>query len=202
MAGKEWQLGGTETTVYGVFDQLRKRVNANLVNYLMTYAVSQDAVTLEAGSGPAFASSMMNKSSKVDFSIALDIDLEALEEARKRDKTLSLVVADLEHLPIRTDCIDLVWNSSTLEHLPAPEAALDEMVRVTKNKGKVFVGIPNVCGPLGFERLIRETSVGIWIGKTFSLGGLKKLLEEAGLIPERHLHYFFRFFVGVIAHKK
>lgn len=202
MAGKEWQLGSPDSSIYGFYDYLRNRLNAKLVNYLLNRAVSSEkAIVLEAGSGPGFASSMLNKDPRVDFSIALDIDFEALQQARMRDATLPLVVADLRRLPFKSECIHLVWNSSTIEHLPNPEEALQEMRRVAKNSGAIFVGVPNALGPLGFERWIRNTSAGVWIGRTFSLNGLKRMLELVGLCPEHHIFYFFRFFVGVLAKK-
>jgi ubiquinone/menaquinone biosynthesis C-methylase UbiE len=202
MLGKEWRLGSPDSLIYGFYDFLRNRLNAKLVNYLLSRAVSSEkAVVLEAGSGPGFASSMLNRDPRVDFSVALDIDFEALQQARKRDSTLPLVVADLRSIPFKTESVDVVWNSSTIEHLPDPEAALKEMTRVAKNDGSIFVGVPNAFGPLGFERWIRNTSAGVWIGKTFSLNGLKRMLEVVGLSPERHVFYFFRFFVGVLAKK-
>jgi ubiquinone/menaquinone biosynthesis C-methylase UbiE len=161
----------------------------------------EECVVLEAGSGPAFASSILARNPKVGLSLAVDIDLEALEQAKHRDPALSLVVADLNFLPFRNESIDLCWNSSTIEHLPSPQSAVNEMVRVTRRGGNVFVGVPNVFGPLGFQRLIRNTSAGIWIGETFSLSGLTQTLISAGLRPQNHIYYFFRFFVGVLGNK-
>ncbi len=202
MAVKEWQLGTPETATYCFYDGLRNRLNNRLVSYLLEKAVPNgDAVVVEAGSGPGFASSILNNSGRTRISIALDIDLEALEEARKRDSALPLVVADLRALPFRSESVDLAWNSSTLEHLPEMTSALREMTRVVKPGGRVFVGVPNLFGPLGFERLIRNTAAGVWIGKTFSLAGLSNVLRSVGLSPERHIFYFFRFFVGSVARR-
>jgi len=131
----------------------------------------------------------------------VDIDLEALLEARSRDPHLSLVVADLRNLPIKDESLDLVWNSSTIEHLDDPAAALLEMERVTLRGGKVFVGVPNLYGPLGFQQWIRETSVGVWIGETFKRSQLKSMMAGTGLKPTDSIFYFFRFFVGVLAQK-
>ena len=97
--------------------------------------------------------------------------------------------------------MNLSWNSSTIEHLPDPSCAVAEMARVTRNGGSVFVGVPNLYGPLGFEYLIRETSIGIWIGQTFTGAGLREMLIDSGLKPQHSLFYFFRFFVGVLAQK-
>lgn len=202
MAIKAWQLGSPETALYKFYDWLRNRLNFKLADYLVTKGMDREECrVLEAGSGPAFASSILARNPKVGLSLAVDIDLEALEQAKHRDPALSLVVADLNFLPFRNESIDLCWNSSTIEHLPNPQSAVNEMVRVTRRGGSVFVGVPNVFGPLGFQRFIRNTSAGIWIGETFSLAGLKQMLVSVGLQPNNHIYYFFRFFVGVLGNK-
>jgi ubiquinone/menaquinone biosynthesis C-methylase UbiE len=202
MAAKEWQLGAPGTATYALYDWLRRRLNSRLVEYLLSKGLAdRNTRVLEAGSGPAFASSMFAQDPRVDFSIAADIDIEALHEARNRDPHLALVVADLQALPFRGGSVDLCWNSSTIEHLSSPDTALAEMQRVTRRKGKVFVGVPNLYGPLGFQRWISRTSVGIWIGTTFDTSELKAMMAKAGLRPKDTIFYFFRFFVGVLGEK-
>jgi SAM-dependent methyltransferase len=202
MGIKLWQLGSPGTLIYAFFDGLRKGLNAKLVNYLLTSAVPGNAnLVLEAGSGPAFASSLLSRDSRVDLSVAVDLDLEALQEAKRRDDSLAAVCADLHCLPFREESVDLTWNSSTLEHLGHPDAALGEMRRVTRRGGSVFVGVPNLYGPLGFQRLIPETSVGVWIGTTFNRNELSNLMTRVGLNPLDCIFYFFRFFVGILAKK-
>jgi ubiquinone/menaquinone biosynthesis C-methylase UbiE len=144
---------------------------------------------------------MLAQDQRVELGIAVDLDIEALHEARRRDPGLCLVVADLRSLPFKSESLDLSWNSSTIEHLPNASSAVAEMARVTRTGGSVFVGVPNLYGPLGFEYLIRQTSVGIWIGKSFTGSELKEMLVQSGLKPQHSLFYFFRFFVGVLAKK-
>ena len=200
MSDKSWQLGSPETAIYGLYDGLRRRVNAKLARYLLEKAVtSPTSVVVEAGSGPAFASSMLSRDNRVALAVAMDIDLEALQQARRRDPSLALVVGDLRSLPFRTQGLDLTWNSSTLEHLDDPLAGLKEMVRVTREGGKIFAGLPYLSGPLGFQRWIPDTSVGVWIGTVFNLSEAKELISAAGARPRSHIVYFFRFFLGVLA---
>jgi len=202
MGIKAWQLGAPNTLVYRFYDGLRERLNYKLVKFLLGKGVKGDNCRiLEAGSGPAFASSIFNTEDRVCLSIAVDIDIEALLEARRRDSGLAVVVADVQRLPFRNGSIDLCWNSSTIEHLETPERALNEMKLVTRSSGMVFIGVPNSYGPLGFQRLVSDTTVGIWIGRTFNRKQLIKLLSDTGLQPVHHIFYFFRFFVGVLANK-
>jgi ubiquinone/menaquinone biosynthesis C-methylase UbiE len=202
METKAWQLGSPDTVIYRFFDALRKRLNQKLVRYLLSRGLTGEGRhVLEAGSGPAFASSILARDPRVALSIAVDLDHEALQEARRRDPALVAVNADLLFLPFRDESIDLTWNSSTLEHIPNPSSALAEMQRVTRQGGTVFVGVPNLYGPLGFQRWIAETAVGVWIGTTFNRRELTAMLARAGLNPLDHIFYFFRFFVGVLAQK-
>ncbi len=202
MGAKSWQLGAPGTLSYRLYDALRNQLNGKLVNYLIARAINHDKCkVLEAGSGPAFGSSMLAQDSRVDLGVAMDLDIEALHQARQRDPNLCLVVGDLRNLPFKTGSLDLSWNSSTVEHLPNPASAVAEMARVIRKGGSVFVGVPNLYGPLGFEYWIRQTSVGIWIGQTFTGSGLRQMLIDSGLKPQHSLFYFFRFFVGVLAQK-
>lgn len=133
--------------------------------------------------------------------MALDIDIEALAEARRRDPALVAVVGDLHHLPFRSDGFDLVWNSSTVEHLPERERAIAEMARVAKPGGFVFVGVPFRGGPLGVQRWMADTPAGVWIGPVFSREELAALLRAGNLKPQATLIFFLRFFVGTLARK-
>lgn len=202
MTHKSWQLGAPGTLLYLVYDSLRTRLNRALVRYLVEVAIQHDrSKVLEAGSGSAFASSLFAQDSRVCLSVAMDIDIEALREARRRDPKLSVVVADLYELPFAADVFDLVWNSSTLEHLTNTCAALREMQRVTRRGEYIFVGVPYVYGPLGLQQWIAKTRAGMWIGQVFDGNTLHSTLSGLGLhVTELHT-YFFRFFVGVLARK-
>jgi len=200
---KLWQLlGGPGSVPYHLFDVVRKRVNRKLAAYLVAKASPQGrrCHVLEAGSGPAFASSLLASRPGV-FSVALDIDVDALREARKRDPALPVVIGDLYSLPFKMGLFDLVWNSSTLEHLAAPDRALAEMTRVAGQKGYIFVGVPYRGGPLGFQPWIKDHRLGVWIGAVFSRGELIGQIQQARLEPVETICYFFRFFIGVLARK-
>jgi SAM-dependent methyltransferase len=187
---------------YRLFDRARMRVNRWLADYLLRAAIVRDGSRiLEAGSGPAYASSVLSRSAKVSLSIALDVDIEALRQARSRDPQLPAVVADLYALPFPAETFDLVWNSSTIEHLSDPEAAVAEMRRVTGRRGCIFIGVPYRRGPLGFQRWIANTSAGVWIGSVFGKDELRAAVERLGFRPVDVKPYFFRVFIGMLARR-
>jgi SAM-dependent methyltransferase len=202
MSFKLWQLGSPGSLLYYVYDGLRKRLNRRLADHLLDKGLDgSDGIILEAGSGPGFGSSLLACDARVKLSIALDIDFEALRHAEKSTGRLALVVGDLSCLPFRDDSVDLVWNSSTIEHLDYPEDAIVEMRRVVKNGSCAFIGAPNKNGPLGFEAWIKGSATANWIGNTFTAAKLKKIMQERGMTHECTIFYFFRFFVGVTARK-
>jgi SAM-dependent methyltransferase len=196
---KCWQ--GPGGLAGGLYEILRRRVNGGLVSYLAERtSLRPGHRVLEAGSGTAGASSLFAQCVGVT-SVALDIDLDALREARKRDSSLRAVVGDLAALPFRTAAFDLVWNSSTFEHVSAPSETCREMARVVRPNRHVFIGVPYRWGPLAFQPAIAGTGAGRWIGRTFSGHMLAHLMRLASLEPLEVRHYFLRVFVGVLARK-
>ena len=52
-------------------------------------------------------------------------------------------------LPFRDDCVDVCYSSNVLEHVPDPWPMADEMVRVTRPGGLVFISYTVWFGPWG-----------------------------------------------------
>lgn len=198
-----WRIGNTASPVNRAYDALRRGLNRDLVSYFERRALAGRGSyrVLEAGSGTAFASSLIRELPSVGLGMAIDHDAQALGEAHDRDATLPASVADLYHLPFADGTFDLVWNSSTLEHLERTSDVLAEMARVTRSGGYVFTGVPYVYGPLGFQKWIADTAAGVWIGTVFDRPKLETYIRNAGLVPVDSLVYFFRFFIGVLAQK-
>jgi SAM-dependent methyltransferase len=201
---RSWQFfGGPGSRAYAAFDAVRRLLNRRLVDYLGAVAIPhRDSRVLEAGSGPGYASWLFAQRDNVRLSVSADIDIDSLHADRQLNRRRSGVVADLYRLPFRSQSFDLVWNSSTLEHLASPDVALAEMARVVRDEGHVFVGLPYRFGPLGFQPLIQNTPLGVWIGPVFSRTRLIQMLRDQGLVAVSTRTYFFRFFLGVVGRKR
>lgn len=198
---KSWQLGNPGSAPYELYDHLRRRLNGRIVGWLARHSLSEAGIVIEAGSGTGFATGLFAAQPNVVLSIAVDYDYEALSEGRKDRPDLCAVVADVHHLPFKADCAQLVWNSSTIEHLPDQVQVVKEMARVARRGGAVFVGVPYKFGPLFFQRWIPKTVVGIWLGTVFGRDEIESWLRAAGCQPFAWWRYFFWFFVGVIGRK-
>ena len=198
-----WHMGQPNALLDRIYDHLRSSVNRRLVRFLSRHLVRRThrPCTLEAGCGTALASSILGRDQNA-AAVCIDHDVRPLQLARTRDPSLLAVVADATRLPFCDDAIDLVFSSSTLEHLPDPRAAVAEMRRVCRTAGHVFVGVPYRFGPLAFQPWIASTAIGQWLGPVFSHRKLRTLLVAAGLTPVARLVYFCRFFVGIVAVKR
>jgi SAM-dependent methyltransferase len=78
-------------------------------------------------------------------SVGLDLNAESFFHT---DEGVRFVAGSATHLPFRDQSFDIVVMYQALEHVPAPEQALDEIVRVTKSNGTVCVVSPNLVSVL------------------------------------------------------
>ena len=53
------------------------------------------------------------------------------------------ICADIRNLPIKSNSIDRIFCLQTIEHFENPYEILTEIHRVIKQKGKVFISVPN-----------------------------------------------------------
>ena len=70
------------------------------------------------------------------------------------------IVGDALRLPLADGCVDIVFSSNMWEHVPDPEAVADELLRVTRPGGVVFLSYTNWLSPWGGH----ETSPWHWLG--------------------------------------
>jgi SAM-dependent methyltransferase len=59
------------------------------------------------------------------------------------------VIGDGRKLPFPTGAFDISFSSNVLEHVPGPEAFVDEMVRVVRPGGLVYLAFTNWLSPFG-----------------------------------------------------
>lgn len=81
------------------------------------------------------------------------VDISPPEPLLQRER-IRLITADLRgDLPFRSQCVDLVMCTETLEHLPEPNRYLHEMARILRPNGRLVVTIPNATGYFPFHYL-------------------------------------------------
>lgn len=110
----------------------------------------------------------------------LGVDVSAPSVATAVDRGIEAVVCEVgaEPLPFADGSIDLVYMSEVIEHLVDPDAALDDISRVLKDRGYLLLTTPNLACLLnrifllfGAQPFFTEVSTRRVIGRRFAAFG-------------------------------
>lgn len=116
------------------------------------------ALVADVGSGPVqFAESFAARGAHY---VGLEVDAHTLATTERT----SGVVARGQQLPFADGSVDVVLSSNVLEHVPVPEDLADELLRVCKPGGVVFLSYTLWFGPWGGH----ETSPWHFLGGHFA----------------------------------
>lgn len=70
------------------------------------------------------------------------------------------IFADVSQVPIEAQCVDCVICTEVLEHLPNPQACVDEIRRILRRGGAAYVSVPFMypvhADPYDFQRFTDE----------------------------------------------
>src|SRR6266700_4212989 len=99
-------------------------------------------VTLDVACGPGEL--VLGLAARVGFARGVDLTHEMLLQAREFQRERNILNAafdrgEAEQLPYPDHTFDLVSCQCSMHHMPKPELALKEMVRVTKPEGRLMV---------------------------------------------------------------
>ena len=112
---------------------------------LSAYVALPGARAIDVGGGPGYTAEAL-RSAGAD---AFTVDPFAEELSLHGRTPQGAVVGDGLRLPIADGSLDLVCTLNALEHVPTPWRFLDELVRVVRSGGTVFVGVTNWLSPWG-----------------------------------------------------
>jgi SAM-dependent methyltransferase len=96
------------------------------------------------------------------FVVGLDLARAHIVAAQGGATDMTLLQADLQRLPLRARCVDLVWCVNTLHHLEEPVRAARELAQLVRPGGRVVVGQSSFLPDMYFawdarlERLTNE----------------------------------------------
>ena len=101
---------------------------------------------LDVGGGPGyFADAFRARGARY---VGVDADVGELS-LHGRAAAAGTVLGSGLALPVADAAVDVCYSSNVLEHVPAPERMADEMVRVTRPGGLVFLSYNNWLAPNG-----------------------------------------------------
>lgn len=115
------------------------------VGQVAQYADLDGAVMLDVGGGPGYFRSAFSAAGATYFSLDADVG----ELAGRGEIADGTVVGSGMQLPFADDAFDLCYSSNVLEHVADPWRMADEMLRVTRPGGLVFLSYTVWFGPWG-----------------------------------------------------
>ena len=119
---------------------------ADSARQLAHYVPLAGATMLDVGGGPGyFADAFRAYGARY---VGLDADVGELS-LHGREVSRDTVLGSGLALPFRSGALDVCYSSNVLEHVPDPELMADEMVRVTRRGGTVFLSYNNWLAPNG-----------------------------------------------------
>ncbi len=108
--------------------------------------VIPNSLILDVGCGTGLSSFLLVKEGYK--SVGMDISQICIEKASAREQNnLRFVCGDILDLPFKNGRFDCVSIFVTIEHVPDIPRAINEMLRVTKQKGKIIILSPNLLSP-------------------------------------------------------
>jgi SAM-dependent methyltransferase len=115
------------------------------VGQLSRYVDLRDRLLLDVGGGPGYFRTAFERAGSRYYSLDSDVgELSGLGEI-----VAGTVIGSGMELPFADRSVDVCYSSNVLEHVPRPWQMAEEMVRVTKPGGLVFISYTVWFGPWG-----------------------------------------------------
>lgn len=115
------------------------------VAQLSSYRNLRGQVLLDVGGGPGYFRNAFREAGAIYYALDADVgELSGLGEIAR-----GTVVGSGMELPFADNAVDVCYSSNVLEHVPDAWRMADEMVRVTRPGGLVFVSYTVWFGPWG-----------------------------------------------------
>lgn len=147
---------------------------------------------LDLGGGPAsFFSAMFPRPEQV---ILAEIDYKKAHQAKQKQPSLYVVVADGQRLPLSDRSVEATVCNSVIEHVNCPGLFAAEIRRVSK---RFFLQTPNVSFPFEFHSYIPIPLFHFipftWLRRFVSrmFGGNFDYINSVKYVSERQLKEFF-----------
>jgi len=115
------------------------------VGQVSTYADPLGATVLDVGGGLGYFADAFHRAGATYYLIDSDL----AELSGRGEHAAGTVLGSGMALPVGDDQVDICFSSNVLEHVPDPWRMADEMVRVTRPGGTIFLSYTGWWGPHG-----------------------------------------------------
>ena len=105
----------------------------------------QDRRVLDVGAGPGYFRDAFERAG----AHYVGLDVAAGDLASQGATATAAVVGSGMDLPVRSGSVDVCYSSNVLEHVPRPWRMADELVRVTRPGGLIYLSFTVWYGPWG-----------------------------------------------------
>jgi len=144
--GRSWRLLGDFRHEQGDPDRFYGALARDSAAQVASYAELAGARVLDVGGGPGYFADAFESCGATYVPLDADAGELALHGREPGPRT---VIGDGAALPFADGAFDVTYSSNVAEHVPAPWALADEMVRVTAPGGVVFLSYTLWYGPWG-----------------------------------------------------
>lgn len=115
------------------------------VRQIAAFTSLNGRILLDVGGGPGYFSDAFRAAG----AHYLGVDPDVGELSARGTPRAGMIRASGTELPVQTGSVEICYSSNVLEHVAEPVAMLDEMVRVTRPGGTVFVSFTPWYSPWG-----------------------------------------------------
>ena len=112
------------------------------VAQLQRWTALRDAVVIDVGGGPGYFARAFAGQGARYVGIELDVPTDLPADAHA-------LVASAMTLPLRSESVDVAYSSNVIEHLREPWRMAEEMVRVTRPGGLIYLSFTPWYSPWG-----------------------------------------------------
>jgi SAM-dependent methyltransferase len=123
---------------------------ADSVRQLSGYADLAGRLVLDVGGGPGYFATAFAGAGAQYLAVDADLgEMSGVTAVGPGHEHGTSVLGSGTALPVRDGVVDVCYSSNVLEHVSEPERMADEMVRVTKPGGTVFLSYTTWLSPWG-----------------------------------------------------
>ncbi|MEC3980076.1 class I SAM-dependent methyltransferase [Amycolatopsis sp. H20-H5] len=156
------------------------------VGQLLDYCLLADASVVDVGGGAGYFGAAVRARGAQYYLIEPDRG----ELTSGGEIPRGTIIGDGYWLPLRDGAVDVCFSSNVLEHVPDPGGLIDEMIRVTRPGGIIYVSFTNWLSPWGGH----ETAPWHYLGGEFAV---RRYQRRHGQLPKnRFRHSLFPVHVG------
>ena len=151
---KAFQYEGSNPEQFGII------MAQDTVNRLSEYLDLSDKIVVDVGGGSGYVGELLRQVGASAYTVEYDENEMILGE----HSFTGGVRGDGRYLPIRDSIVDVSYSSNVLEHVEGPALMLEEMARVLRPGGLLYLGFTNWLSPWGGH----ETSPYHYLGGSWS----------------------------------